>query len=1114
MIKTTFTKANHNLLLIVCFWLFFSALKAQTAPENTRFLQLNTSKGSSLDITEASENFVYHVGTASNSEIGFDNYNSYTNVGLTDMYILKSNVSDGNNIWMKTFHAGNSGIISPKYVYIDNNENVFVFGQFTGTITTQSNSITSSASVNSFLLKIDANGNPLWVSSFSNPDTNFSFKTKIASDSSDVFIVYGKNQLARLNNTDGSLIYNNSYPNVVLNSIALKNTDIYLAGGTSAANVTLGTETMLYYGSGFVLKSDKNANFDSSVKVYPNQVYSGYGNAVVDLAFTNDGNLVFSGFTFRDSYLIAESGSNYNYTYTPTALFSDGTYHFVSKIDPTLNTISFHRTSSKITTQRTYLSDLGISSGLKIVPNPTANDFKILLKWNTTATSSYTLTQANASTASLSTTLYGDTINLLGNFDNSGNIISGSQPTNINTIQTANSNYFYISSNINKSRFTTQAFDFSGTSLWIKQKNNSIAGSLSKSYVKHLHSQKNDLFFTSLVEGKNNFFGTQVNNDSGVKSRHITRLGQDGLPKWYAQFYPDQGVNELNISDDFACVDKDDNFLFLSNVSGSNSVFTDASGNLINFPQTTGTTKALIKVDKNGNYLWSKKIIPASSVQFEGAITTDGNGDVYLILSFPGASGTTLTIDNTIIGSTSPTLSIIKLNANDGSIIYSKNYNYRCYMFIPVFDSNNNLYAFTEPMSANSSYIFDSISFPGSTQGSSHLMLKFNNVGDVVFGKDFYANSSNYFYSWPNDVAFDGTNFILNGTLLANSTSDFVGLDLVTIPRSYTGNSYEGFFAKIDTSGNVLWQRSLGTNNTAFSSYTNLDLDENNNFYVYYSGIKDKLKINGTEYNFNTVKGEKALIKFDTNGNQSYVKSVDYGNQHASIDVFGEDKINVTSFTTENNILNYPVNNLSSSNAYVATFGILDMAYLTPEKNYAELSAITISNNENNANTFSFDLINNVNWTATSDQSWLNLSHLNLTGRNSLSTSISGSGDAKITLTAETNSSSNERSANVTLSGNGVVTKTILVTQKGTLSNPENEFNTDNIVLHPNPALSTINFSESVKAVEIFDISGKTVKVFNGLNSSFDISNLDKGVYFLKVKTQQDILFTRKLIKE
>lgn len=641
-----------------------------------------------------------------------------------------------------------------------------------------------------------------------------------------------------------------------------------------------------------------------------------------------------------------------------------------------------------------------------------------------------------------------------------------------------------------------------------------------QTYTKHLHSQKSDLFFTGLSHFQANFFGEQVSNGGDVKSRHIARLGEDGLPRWSAKFFPEKEVNsELNISDDFSCTDLNDNFLFLSNVYGNyDAAFTEATGNTINFTQNLESTKLLIKIDKNGNYLWSKKVVPSSSTSIQGAVTTDNNGDVYLIL-LKNNSGASLTIDNTTLGSTTPTLSLIKLNGIDGSIIYSKNYNYRCYSFLPVFDAQNNLYVFTEPIENENNYVFDNTIIPTNTQWTGHLMLKFSTQGDVIFGKNFYANATNYYYSWPNDVVFDGTDFILNGTLLTNSSSNFAGLDGLTIPRSYTGNTTQGLLAKINTSGNVLWQKPVETNiNSHISTYTNIDVDENHNFYIYYSGVKDKMKINGTEYNFDTVKGEKILIKFDTDGNQAYLKSVDYGNSHSSIDVFGVDKINVNSYTKENNILGYPINNFDPQflvpKAYVATFGTVTTPYLKPVVNYSEINNVAISNNGSENTTFSFDLVNNVIWTATSDQPWLTLSHLNLTGRNQTNTTISGNADAKITLTAEPNTMGSDRTATVTINGTGVATKTILVTQSGTLSTPSNEFNANILVLYPNPAHSTIAFSEAVKDLEIIDVSGKTIKIFQGFNSTFTINDLAKGIYFVKGKTKNDIRFTKKLIKE
>jgi hypothetical protein len=67
--------------------------------------------------------------------------------------------------------------------------------------------------------------------------------------------------------------------------------------------------------------------------------------------------------------------------------------------------------------------------------------------------------------------------------------------------------------------------------------------------------------------------------------------------------------------------------------------------------------------------------------------------------------------------------------------------------------------------------------------------------------------------------------------------------------------------------------------------------------------------------------------------------------------------------------------------------------------------------------TRSFVIYSNIDWTATSDQSWLTLNP------------ISGSNSATITLTAQANQSTESRNATITVSGNNVTPQTILISQ-------------------------------------------------------------------------------------
>lgn len=115
-------------------------------------------------------------------------------------------------------------------------------------------------------------------------------------------------------------------------------------------------------------------------------------------------------------------------------------------------------------------------------------------------------------------------------------------------------------------------------------------------------------------------------------------------------------------------------------------------------------------------------------------------------------------------------------------------------------------------------------------------------------------------------------------------------------------------------------------------------------------------------------------------------------------------------------------------------------------------------------------------------------------------------------------------------------TYTIQVTHKGTLVNGSQEFgliasstngvtlNRDNfvvdnsIVVYPNPASSSLNFSIAndivLSDISIFDITGKLVISSKDFSSnSIDVSNLQSGVYFAKFSSQ-DKTVTRKFIKQ
>lgn len=70
--------------------------------------------------------------------------------------------------------------------------------------------------------------------------------------------------------------------------------------------------------------------------------------------------------------------------------------------------------------------------------------------------------------------------------------------------------------------------------------------------------------------------------------------------------------------------------------------------------------------------------------------------------------------------------------------------------------------------------------------------------------------------------------------------------------------------------------------------------------------------------------------------------------------------------------------------------------------------------------------------------------------------------------------------------------------------------------IYPNPANSSFKTNKEISSLQIFDITGKLVKSFNGSlsqNEDYNISDLSKGVYLIKIQDQNNATSTSKLIK-
>ncbi len=151
---------------------------------------------------------------------------------------------------------------------------------------------------------------------------------------------------------------------------------------------------------------------------------------------------------------------------------------------------------------------------------------------------------------------------------------------------------------------------------------------------------------------------------------------------------------------------------------------------------------------------------------------------------------------------------------------------------------------------------------------------------------------------------------------------------------------------------------------------------------------------------------------------------------------------------------------------------------------------LTIAAEANSKKTFGIS--SNTNWTVSSSQTWLTAS------------TVSGSGSATITLTAEENPSSAIRTAIITVSA-GATSKIVTVTQS--VSTGIEDIEDDGFIIYPNPVsdILFLNTKSETVAVSIFDITGRSVFNANALDNKVNIGNLQKGIYTIKIEGKKGI---------
>ncbi|MES2654149.1 MAG: BACON domain-containing carbohydrate-binding protein [Bacteroidota bacterium] len=113
--------------------------------------------------------------------------------------------------------------------------------------------------------------------------------------------------------------------------------------------------------------------------------------------------------------------------------------------------------------------------------------------------------------------------------------------------------------------------------------------------------------------------------------------------------------------------------------------------------------------------------------------------------------------------------------------------------------------------------------------------------------------------------------------------------------------------------------------------------------------------------------------------------------------------------------------------------------YVTQDYSFLNLSLTNLNVGPAADSIQTFDISSNVDWTVSSNQSWLTPNINN------------GTGNSKVTLFVTANSSANSRTATITVKGKDLPLKTIAVTQKNFTTSVTNLNKEEDIILYPNP---------------------------------------------------------------
>ncbi|MGD0711061.1 MAG: T9SS type A sorting domain-containing protein [Bacteroidales bacterium] len=533
----------------------------------------------------------------------------------------------------------------------------------------------------------------------------------------------------------------------------------------------------------------------------------------------------------------------------------------------------------------------------------------------------------------------------------------------------------------------------------------------------------------------------------------------------------------------FSCVSQ--NWLWAKSATGTgndyaNSVAVDVSGNtfvsgnfespsiifgsttLINSNTDSTADIFLEKLDASGSVLWAKSFGGTKNDETY-SVTTDDSGNVYLAGFF---YSNTLKFDTTTLINTDTNycdLFLVKLNAS-GNVLWAKS---------ATGNDNDEVYSVAADTAGNvciaGCFYSDTLIFGSDTLANSGLfdifIAKYDGNGNLLLAKSAGGTG----YDGASAIALDGSG---NAYLAGWFESPTLIFGSVTL----TNAGYEDIFlVKYDTGGNVVWAKSAG--GTDDDNANSLALDPSGNIYMIGDFYSSTLNFGSTTLT-NTGGDNLFIAKYDNSGNVQWAKSAQ-GNADGKSVIVG-----------------------TSGNIYMAgDFGSPTLSFGT----------ITLKNADTLGNTndiflTKFDAGGNTYWAKS-------IGGKDDEGANSIALDASGSVYVAGWFYSPMLSFPPDSLINTDNTGN---TDDIFIAKLSSSTGINELTSSLNTTIYPNPAKTKITIETSQQAlIEILNIQGQIIKTMptNVNKTIIDVSSFTNGMYFVKVKTENDMT-VKKFVKE